>query len=114
MSLFTFIMDHFDDLPHFLESPPTEAKFVSMVRTLLGQPQAKMNHAQFGRLFKGAKKVFLMPFFDFTSGEIKLRYTDFEDAYQCARHHWEFRLDLTCKKGHPLDCLLYTSPSPRD
>ena len=70
MSVFNFIMDHFDDLPHAdMESPPTGAKFVSMVRTLLGQPQAKMNHAQFGKLFKGAKKVFLKPFFTLPLGK---------------------------------------------
>ena len=49
--------------------------------------------------------VFLEPFFDFTPGpgtEIKLRYADFDNAMECAKHHWECRLDLTCRKGHPL------------
>ena len=69
------------------------------------EPQATMNHAVFGRKFTGAKKVFPRPFFDFTPGpgtRIKLRYPEFDDVYQCAKHHWECRLDLTCRKGHPL------------
>ena len=99
------IMDHFDDLPCLLRAPPTECVFVSMVRTLLNAPEKKMLHADFGRRFTGAQKVFLMPFFDFTPGsdtEIKLRYADFDNAMECAKHHWECRLDLTCRKGHPL------------
>ena len=54
-------MDYFDALPHYLTSPPTESVFVSMVRTLMREPQATMNHAVFGRKFTGAKEVILGP-----------------------------------------------------
>ena len=100
------IMDIFDDLPHFLNTPPTECKFVTMVRTLLDAPEKKMKHAEFRRRFAGAKRVFLEPFFDFTgpddAPDIKLRYADFDNALACAKHHWESRVDLKCRHGHPL------------
>ena len=99
---FISIMDVFDDLPHFLKEPPTECVFVSMVRTLLNAPDSKMKFAQFGRRFTGAKMVFLMPFFEIIPGsaaEIQLRYHDFDNAMDCAKFHWESRLDLTCRKG---------------
>ena len=97
-------MNIFDDLPRFLQSPSFESVFVAMVRTLLGRPSFRMTLAEFGRLYRGATKVFLQAFFDVTNGdraEIALRYTN-PDPVLCARIHWEARLEMTCKKGHML------------
>ena len=101
-------MDVFDDLPHFLKAPPTEAVFVSMVRELLKKKDHKMKLSDFGRHFQNAKQVFLEPFFEVenrggSNPIVKLRYPHFDDVIACAEHHWESRLDLKCRKGHALE-----------
>ena len=98
-------MNIFDALPCYLQTPPAESVFIAMVRTLLEAPDRRMSLAEFGRLYDGAKKVFLAPFFKVTDGdraEIALRYLDIPEPALCARRHWEMRSELTCRKGHSL------------
>ena len=109
-SIIESIMDHFDDLPCFLQVPPTEPVFKSMVR-LLGQ--GKMAFSEFARRFPDVKQVFLRPFFDFESlglgqctiqlrHEVELGIGQDIDIDACAKAHWENRAALTRKRMHAL------------